>query len=226
LSKSIQTGIIFYLATSTLKCVFSAMRLPAIFIGLLLTFSGQILAQEKDTTRFEKAIEHFKDSKVTKRVTESITQTPPPDNETPQKSEEHFLPYEGKIIRKILINPVSFERNVTDTTRKIANTIQRVGNSLHSNSKHWMLRDLLFFYENKPLDPFKLADNERFLRDQDFVKDARIYVTRTIQWTLKSLPVMYLVLEEVLIQEVQPEHDSGSTTQTSPGGDNVCNSQD
>jgi hypothetical protein len=152
------------------------MRLPAIFVGLFLLFSGQMLAQDKDTTKLEKAIEHLKDSKVTKRVTESITQTPPPDNETPQKSEEHFMPYEGKIIRKILINPVSFERNVTDTTRKIANTIQRVGNSLHSNSKHWMLRDLLFFYENKPLDPFKLADNERFLRDQDFVKDARIYV--------------------------------------------------
>lgn len=164
------------------------MRLPAIFVGLLVIISVQLFAQEKDSTKLQKAIENIKDSKVTKRVTESITQTPPPDDATPQKSEEIFMPFEGKIIRKIIINPVSFERNVSDTTHKIANTIQRVGNSLHSNSKHWMLRDLLFFYEKKPLDPYKLADNERFLRDQPFVKDARIYV-HTLRHTDDSVDI-------------------------------------
>src|SRR5690349_12802581 len=118
----------------------SSMRFSAIFVGFFLLISGHTLAQDKDTTKLKKAIETIKDSKLTKRVTESITQTPSLDNDTPQKSEEHFLPYEGKIIRKILINPISFDRNVTDTTRKIENTVQRVANALHSNSKHWMLR--------------------------------------------------------------------------------------
>src|SRR5690349_6367941 len=106
----------------------STMRLSAIFVGLFLMISGHALAQENDTTKLKKAIENIKDSKLTKRVTEAITRTPTPDNETPQKSEELFMPYEGKIIRKILINPISFDWNVTDTTRKIENTIQRVAN--------------------------------------------------------------------------------------------------
>jgi hypothetical protein len=166
----------------------SVMRFPAIFIGFLLLTVGTLSAQEKDSTKLQKAIEDIKDSRLTKRVTESITQTPPPDNETPQKSEELFMPYEGKIIRKILINPISFDRNVTDTTRNVENTVQRIANALHSNSKHWMLRDLLFFQEKRPLDPYKLADNERFLRDQAFIKDARIYV-RKLKHTTDSVDV-------------------------------------
>lgn len=154
------------------------MRLPAIFAAFLMLIAGSVSAQEQDSTKLQKAIENIKESKLTKRVAESITRTPAPDNETPQKSEELFLPYEGKIIRKILINTISFDRNVNDTARTIENRIQRVANALHSNSKHWMLRDLLFFHEKKPLDPYKLADNERFLRDQPFVKDARIKVHR------------------------------------------------
>jgi hypothetical protein len=156
---------------------FLQMRLPVILSGIFLVISGNLFAQEKkDSTQLRKAFENIRGSKMTKRVAESITRTPPPEDETPQKSEEIFMLYEGKIIRKIIINPITFERNVTDTTHKISNTVARVGNALHNNSKHWMLKDLLFFYENKPLEPYKLADNERFLRDQNFIKDARIYV--------------------------------------------------
>jgi hypothetical protein len=154
------------------------MRLSAVILAFLIT-AGNIFAQEKnDTTQLRKVIDNIKGSKMTKRVTESITQTPPPDDETPQKSEELFMPFDGKIIRKIIINPITFERNVTDTSHTISNTVAKVGNALHNNSKHWMLRDLLFFYENKPLNAYKLADNERYLRDQDFIKDARIYIRR------------------------------------------------
>ena len=35
----------------------------------------------------------------------------------------------------------------------------------------------LFISENTPLNPHRLADNERFLRDKDFILDSRIVVT-------------------------------------------------
>lgn len=153
------------------------MRSLAAPVFLILIATGNLFAQEKkDTTQLEKVIENIRDSRVTKQITESITQTPSDENAKPQKSEELFMPYEGKIIRKIIVNPITFEKNVTDTTHHITNTIAKVGNVLHNNSKTWMLRDLLFFYENKPLDPYRLADNERYLRDLDFIKDARIYI--------------------------------------------------
>lgn len=98
-----------------------------------------------------------------------------PDTAT-VKSEEAFLPYEGKIIRKIMIKPLTFEKTVTDTASRMANTLTAVANTLHSNSKNWMIRNHLFIREGRPLNPYKLADNERYLRDLDFILDARFYI--------------------------------------------------
>lgn len=155
------------------------MRLHIVLLFLLLGAGATVFGQErKDTTQLKRVIDNIKDSRVSRQIAESITQRPTDDSAVPVKSEELYMPYDGKIIRKIIINPITFEKNVTDTARNIRNTVTRVGNALHNNSKEWMLRDLLFFYENKPLDPFKLADNERYLRDQDFIKDARINVRK------------------------------------------------
>jgi hypothetical protein len=141
-----------------------------------------------DTTQLKKVINNIKDSKVTKRVEEAITRKVQEDNTAAVKSEELFMPYSGKVIRKITINRITFEMNVNDTSRSLQNSITRIGNALHSNSKEWMIRDLLFFYEKNPLDPYKLADNERFLRDQEFIKDARIYIHK-IRGTSDSVDV-------------------------------------
>jgi len=159
---------------------------PAVILCLLLCAAGMAFAQDKDkdkkepadTTQLKKVINNIKDSKISKRVEESITRRVQEDNTSAVKSEELFMPYSGKVIRRITINPVRFERNVTDTVRNLQNTVTRVANTLHSNSREWAIRDLLFFYEGSPLDPYKLADNERFLRDQEFIKDARIYVRK------------------------------------------------
>ena len=39
-----------------------------------------------------------------------------------------------------------------------------------------MIRDNLFIREDSPLNPYKLADNERHLRDLDFLLDAKFYI--------------------------------------------------
>jgi hypothetical protein len=52
----------------------------------------------------------------------------------------------------------------------------RVANALHQTTKEQIIRNNLFIREKKPLDPYKLADNERYLRDLNFILDARIIV--------------------------------------------------
>jgi hypothetical protein len=93
-----------------------------------------------------------------------------------QKSEAGFKPYEGKAIRRIYIVNLSFGKNVQDTSSNIVSTLTRAADRLQSNTKDWIIRELLFVKKGQQIDPYRLADNERFLRDQNFIKDARIVV--------------------------------------------------
>ena len=129
---------------------------------------------EIDTT--DNIIDKVKDTKLSKEVLKSVRKKPEAENFINIKSEAAFLPFEGKYIRQILINHVGFERSLTDSSKNVKNTLVKIGNALHSNSKEWMIRDHVFFREKKPLNPYLLADNERYLRDLNFIVDARIYV--------------------------------------------------
>jgi hypothetical protein len=93
-----------------------------------------------------------------------------------QKSEDSYRPYAGKVIRNIRIRNLSFGENVLDTSRKIISTLSRVADNLQPNTKDYIIRELLFVRKGQLVDPYRLADNERFLRDQNFIKDARIMV--------------------------------------------------
>lgn len=99
------------------------------------------------------------------------------DSVIDQRSEKSFMPWQGKIIRNIIVEQIGFERNFYDTTRQSRmKRFARLGNRLHTNTREQMIRDNLFIRTGKPLDPFKLADNERYLRDLDFMLDATITV--------------------------------------------------
>ena len=158
-------------------------------IALFLSFAGifmipSLLFSQKqdttktrgDTTKTGQIIQDIKDSKISKQIMKSITRSNTSDPTAAVKSEEAFMPYEGKIIREILIRHISFQRTVYDTTKSIRNTVTKLGDKLHTTSKDWVIRDNLFIRENKPLNPFKLADNERHLRDLNFLLDAKFYV--------------------------------------------------
>lgn len=127
-----------------------------------------------DTTN--KVIDAVTDNKIAQEILESVTRKPEAESVINIKSEVAFLPFEGKIIRQVLINHIDFEKSITDTSRNIKNTLVRIGNALHTTSKEWVIRDHVFFKEKKPLNAYLLADNERYIRDLDFVVDARIIV--------------------------------------------------
>jgi len=93
-----------------------------------------------------------------------------------QKSEAGFDRFTGKVIRNVVIQNLSFGENVMDTASNIIGALSRFADNLQSNTKNYIIRQLLFVKKDQRLDPFRLADNERFLRDQNFIKDARIVV--------------------------------------------------
>lgn len=150
-----------------MKCV-----VASVFLILLI---GLVPLLGQDTTRVKK-IQQLKDKKVTQRMMGFISRTPPVDTVTNKKSEDAFMPYEGKIIRKIVVNQIGFERSIQDTTRSIRNFVTKAANRLHNDSKAWVIRENIFLRENKPLNPYRVADNERYLRDLDFILDSHIYV--------------------------------------------------
>lgn len=129
-------------------------------------------AQNSDTVTNRKAIQ---ENKATQKALGLISRR---SSGTPFnfKSEDPFLPYEGKIIRKIVINQIGFERNVQDTTQRFKTFIAKSANVLHNDTRRWVIRDNLFLREGKPLNPYRVADNERYLRDLDFILDTRIFV--------------------------------------------------
>lgn len=92
------------------------------------------------------------------------------------KGEDPFLPYQGKIIRRIIFREFGFEQNFTDTAGKIDYFGTNLLNQLHKKTQVWVLRDNLLLRENTPLDAYKVADNERYYRSLEFMQDARILV--------------------------------------------------
>lgn len=91
------------------------------------------------------------------------------------KSEDPYLKYEGKIIRHITLQRLGFEKMVVDTTRNIEGFISNAANKFHSNTRESVVRDNLFIRVGKPLNPYRVADNERTVRNLPFILDARIY---------------------------------------------------
>ena len=99
------------------------------------------------------------------------------DTITNELSIDAFKLYENKIIRKINIEFIGLERSIYDSSKRVNKMVSNVANALHSNTREIVIRSHLFIRENKPLNPSLLADNERFLRDLDFILDARFIIT-------------------------------------------------
>src|SRR5688572_16490171 len=99
-----------------------------LFLLAALIVPSYLFAQEKqdttkqktdttrtDTTRVEQIIQNIKKGKVPKRVLRSITRKKSSNPTLAVRSEDAFMPFEGKIIRKIEIRQVGFDKTVYDT---------------------------------------------------------------------------------------------------------------
>ncbi|MEQ8301941.1 MAG: hypothetical protein RIB47_01025 [Cyclobacteriaceae bacterium] len=145
------------------------------YLIYILFFASTQVEAQKDSTR-NGIIDRLKEKEVTGKAIGSITRKPEADTVFNYKSEDAFIPYKGKIIRKITVNQIQFNRLIQDTTKVMKNSLIKIGEGLHTDTKERTVRNNLFIREGQPLNPYRLADNERYIRDLNFIKDARIYV--------------------------------------------------
>ncbi len=153
--------------------MYKPIRFTFLFIVFLFTIQSQLAAQapvNKEDTFFL-----AKKKGLLGRLGKSIATNGV--DEVPQKIENQFLKYRGKIIRTIELLSLGFERNIYDTNEVKYNFGIGIANMLHKNTKEKVIRRNLFFKESDRLYPYLIADNERYLRDLSYIQDARILVS-------------------------------------------------
>jgi len=102
-----------------------------------------------------------------------------PDSMQVINSEAPFNEYRGRIIRKISVKVLDpFGTSVDDTSARCKTDAARALNSLHVNTRDFIVRRNILFEKGQVLDPVVLADNERVLRSLPSLDNAKILVSR------------------------------------------------
>ena len=94
----------------------------------------------------------------------------------PERNDIRFQKFKGRIIRTIIPEQMDFGIPINDTGRKVKNILTSLANHLHKNTTANNIKKNLFFSENDKLEPYLIADNERYLRDLSYIQDARFIV--------------------------------------------------
>ena len=93
------------------------------------------------------------------------------------RAEAPFEPYEGYEIGDIKISSVELlGGNIIDTAEVVQGSVAKALDVLHADTKAQIIRRSLMFKTGDRVSPFRLADNERILRDLPFIRDARILI--------------------------------------------------
>jgi hypothetical protein len=92
------------------------------------------------------------------------------------RSEQYFIPYNGKTIRKIRVSHVALlDGNVQDTTQKATTHLGRIMSFMHTSTRSSLVLQNMLFKEGDRVDAYLVADSERILRELAFIEDARIH---------------------------------------------------
>jgi hypothetical protein len=153
-----------------------------VLLACLLSYTAQAQILDRlDSVKLEQVkIGHNKFvNNIFQQAMNSIRHSPeagPSESVLNGKSEDPYKQYQGKIIRHIIVNTLNFDRNFDDTTQTDNSFATRVGKRFHKTTRPWVIKDNMFIKEGTPLNAFKVADNERYLRTLDYIRDARIIV--------------------------------------------------
>ncbi len=128
------------------------------------------------------------------------------------RAEDLFRPFAGKTIREVVVVNLGFERDFSDTSSRMRNLGTRLARTLHANTKEWVVRNNLFLKEGQKVDPYILADNERYLRTLDFIQDSRILV-RSVPGSGDSVDLL-VVTRDVFSIKVVLDNDGYNALKT------------
>ncbi len=138
--------------------------------------------QNKNSSAFYKNLKkNASKNKFTKKLFQLLFRANPnkhnkkPDNI--QQSDLPFQAYNGKIIRNIIVKVFKpFGPSITDTLRLPSNWLERTANTLHNTSRRRSILKAIHLKKGDKIDACDLADNERLLRNLDYVQNACIKV--------------------------------------------------
>jgi hypothetical protein len=129
-------------------------------------------------------IESVTDTVLTKRISNSLIdlirkESP---NESGQKDfsfgSSQFVDYEDMIITDIrIVRLQPFGPTLKEPDKKAVSFFERTANKLHFRTQESIIKNSLLFDVGEKLDPYTIADNERFLRTFPYIEDARIIVS-------------------------------------------------
>jgi hypothetical protein len=138
----------------------------------ILTFGlTELVAQEK-TDQTKQSI-----AKKALREGMKLISTNAQDTIVNVESVDNLLQFSGRTIRNIYVERIGFEKSIYDSSKKASLMVSKIANALHTDTREKTLRQHIFFEKDQPLNPYQIADNERFIRDKDFILDCRIVVT-------------------------------------------------
>lgn len=147
-------------------------------IFLMDTVHERNKKEQKSGSKFYHAIKRgaYK-RKLTKELYKLFFVAPdkmsPTDTIKTERSETAFVIYQGKIIRNIEVKVLEpFGSSLYDTTKVATSWIETTGNKLHHTSRRSHLKRLLHINSGDKVDAYQLADNERLIRQLDYIKDA------------------------------------------------------
>lgn len=114
-----------------------------------------------------------------------------------------YEPYKDKIVRRIIIDTKDpFGYSITDSTKVPRKWMEKVGNTIHIQSKEFAIKNFLLIKEKEVLDIPKTRESARLLRTQDFIRDA-IIVPQELAHTKDSIDLVITSLDSwSLIPEV------------------------
>jgi hypothetical protein len=156
------------------------LRALLLACAVLISTGGQ--AQTEDSLAVYRKIQSFADKRrftqwlhdaVFVRVPDSVVAVPKADK---PKRDPHRR-YKGRRIRHVLVHVLDpFGSNIGDTLVYGMSALEHAGNAVHRRTRSRIIHDLLLFNEGERLDPLRLTETERVLRQYPLVNDASITV--------------------------------------------------
>ncbi|HTX89541.1 MAG TPA: hypothetical protein VMC08_11165 [Bacteroidales bacterium] len=102
-----------------------------------------------------------------------------PDSVQKVKAVDPYLKYHGKVIRSVRIMTLGpFGPTPVDTGATARTAAGRALNSVHITTRKYIIRRQLLFKKGDTLDPVKMSDNLRILRELPSIHTARMIVTQ------------------------------------------------
>ena len=136
-----------------------------------------IYADEKQEQFYDSLEYRAHKGKLTSWLYDILISPPRPAVDKKALALNYFNRYEGLVIARIDIKPLDiFGPSLSDTTKQAANWAERFANKIHTKSNLKTIRKQLLFKIGDILDPEVMYENERLLRQLDYIKDVRFIV--------------------------------------------------